>query len=298
MARPGGAQAMRARAKLNLYLHVLGRRADGYHILDSLVAFADVGDEIRVRPADDLSIALDGPFASALQGAPPEDNLVWRAAVRLAEAAGVPARARIELTKILPVASGIGGGSADAAAALHLLSALWGVCLDDGALRRLAFSLGADVPMCLAGVPAYAGGAGEVLDPAPALPSAHAVLVNCGVAVATKDVFARRTGAYSDAARFAEAPSDAAALSRLLAARRNDLDAPARAIAPEIDRTIAALERARGCLLARMSGSGATCFGLFADEADARVAAARIGMEQPGWWVAAAALARAPMASV
>lgn len=300
MAGPGGAQAMRARAKLNLYLHVLGRRADGYHTLDSLVAFADVGDEMRVRPADDLSIALDGPFASALQDAPPEDNLVWRAAVRLAETAGVPARARIELTKTLPVASGIGGGSADAAAALHLLSALWGVRLDEGALRRLAFSLGADVPMCLAGIPTFAGGAGEVLVPAPALPSVQVVLVNCGIAVSTKDVFARRTGDYSDAARFAEAPADAAALARLLVARKNDLEAPARAIAPEIGRTIAALERAHGCLLARMSGSGATCFGLFADEGDARAAAAHIGMEHPGWWVAGAALASAPapMASV
>ncbi|MBM3540766.1 MAG: 4-(cytidine 5'-diphospho)-2-C-methyl-D-erythritol kinase [Alphaproteobacteria bacterium] len=285
---------MRARAKLNLYLHVLGRRADGYHVLDSLVVFADMGDEMRVRPADALSVAIDGPFAAALQGAPPEDNLVWRAAVRLAEAAGVPVRARIELTKNLPVASGIGGGSADAAAALRLLSALWGARADDGALQRLAFSLGADVPMCLAGVPAFAGGAGERLDPAPALPPVHAVLVNCGVAVATKDVFARRAGAYSEPARFAEAPADADAFARILAARRNDLEAPARAIAPAIGQTIAALERAHGCLLARMSGSGATCFGLFADEAAARVAAARIGADNPEWWVVAAALTRAP----
>ena len=285
---------MRARAKLNLYLHVLGRRADGYHVLDSLVVFADMGDEVCVRPADALSFAIDGPFAAALRGAPPEDNLVWRAAARLAEAAGVPARARIELTKNLPVASGIGGGSADAAAALRLLSALWRARVDDGALSRLAFSLGADVPMCLAGIPAFAGGAGEALEPAPALPSVHAVLVNCGVAVATKDVFARRTGAYSQAARFAEAPADANMFVRILDARRNDLEAPARAIAPAIGQTIAALERAQGCLLARMSGSGATCFGLFADEGAAREAAARIGRDNPGWWSAAAALTRAP----
>jgi 4-diphosphocytidyl-2-C-methyl-D-erythritol kinase len=288
---------MRARAKLNLYLHVLGRRADGYHALDSLVAFADVGDVLTVSPAETLQLEIAGPFAPALASERPENNLVWRAATRLAETAGVPPRARLSLEKNLPVASGIGGGSADAAAVLLLLSELWGVRMAEAEIQRLAFSLGADVPMCVKGMPLFAGGAGEDLTPAPALPPAHVVLVNDGTALATKDVFARRSGPFSETARFSQAPADARALARLLAQRRNDLEAPARSLAPSIATVIEALAAEPGCLLARMSGSGATCFGLFAERTEAKKARARLASARPRWWLAMAALSREPPAT-
>jgi len=272
-----------APAKLNLYLHVLGRRPDGYHRLDSLVAFADIGDALAARPAPALALDIAGPFAAGLAGG--EKNLVWRAAALLAEKLGRLPGAALTLTKNLPVASGIGGGSSDAAATLKLLLELWQARLDDAALAALAQELGADVPVCLAARAAWLGGIGESVEPAPGLPPLAVVLVNPGVALATASVFQRFASAYSPPARFA-IPPDATEFARLLAARRNDLTPAASGLAPAISTVLERLAECPGALLARMSGSGATCFALFADLAAAEDAARRLGQREPAWWVA------------
>jgi 4-diphosphocytidyl-2-C-methyl-D-erythritol kinase len=239
------------------------------------VVFAGVGDWVTAQPADQLSLRVTGPFGAALSG----DNLVLRAARSL----GVTAA--LELDKQLPVASGIGGGSADAAAALRALCALTGRALPDAAA---VLALGADVPVCLAGVPLRMQGVGEVLTPLPALPECYLVLVNPGVAVATPAVF--KALARQDSPAIESIPDWATAvdLAAWLRAQRNDLEAPAMALAPVIADVKAALEARPGCLLARMSGSGATCFGLFASEELAKAAAAVLRDEAPAWWVAAA----------
>jgi 4-diphosphocytidyl-2-C-methyl-D-erythritol kinase len=278
-----------ARAKLNLYLHVVGRRGDGYHLLDSLVAFADVGDELTVAPAQALSLAVTGPQAASLQDAP-RDNLVWRAAELLARHAGRAPAAALTLAKHLPVASGVGGGSSDAAAALRALDALWQLGLDETELASLGATLGADVPVCLAARASWLGGIGEQIEPAPALPEVTAVLVNPGVALPTPAVFKARRGEFSPPARFAM-PIDAAGLAALLADRRNDLTPPAIALVPAIGEVLDRLAALDGALLARMSGSGATCFALFARRESAQAAAARLAAERPGWWVAEGKLA-------
>lgn len=282
------AHAAVARAKLNLYLHVVGRRDDGYHLLDSLVAFADIGDTVSVKPAETLALIVDGPFADAVPKG--DDNLVLRAARALSAAAGVAPRAEIRLTKILPVASGIGGGSADAAATLRLLSMLWELDPDRVVLRKVAAPLGADVPMCLDAHPIFAGGIGDDVTAAPALPPAWVVLVNAGVPVLTPAVFRRRSGPFSTADRFAEAPADTAALACLLAARRNDLTQAALEDCPVVADVLAALAALPGALLVRMSGSGGTCFALYAAGIEAAAAARRLAASRPRWWVAAARL--------
>ncbi len=274
-----------ARAKVNLCLHVTGRRADGYHLLDSLVVFAETGDRIEAEAASDLSLTVTGPQGAGLSAG--EDNLCLRAARSFGQTQG----ARLTLHKHLPVASGIGGGSADAAAVLRALSRLWRVALPDAAAL---LRLGADVPVCLAGRPARMRGVGERLDPVAALPPAWLVLVNPGVAVATPEVFRRlERRDHPPLPDTLPAFADAGALAAFLRAQRNDLEAPARQIAPVIGDVIAALAEQPGCLLARMSGSGATCFGLFATEAAAQAAAARLRGRQPGWWIEAAAMAPA-----
>ncbi len=272
-----------APAKVNLYLHVVGRRADGYHLLDSLAVFPDVGDTLRAAPDDGFSLAVEGPFGVALAAEP--DNLVLRAGRALAEAAGIEPRARLVLEKHLPVASGIGGGSADAAAALRLLRRLWKLDVPDAGLRRIAATLGADVPVCVGSRPVRMGGVGEILSEPPRLPPFGMVLVNPGVGVATPAVFRARTGPMSEPAALAPGWADAAAMAADLARLGNDLEAPARDLCPQIGDVIAAIASMPACLLARMSGSGATCFGVFPDAAAARSAAA--ALRQPGWWVAA-----------
>jgi 4-diphosphocytidyl-2-C-methyl-D-erythritol kinase len=269
-----------APAKVNLFLHVVGRRADGYHLLDSLAVFPQVGDTVRAVPADTFSLLLEGHFGGALQAEP--DNLVLRAARGLAELAGVRAAARLTLVKTLPVASGIGGGSADAAATLRLLGRVWGVSPPPEALHALALRLGADVPVCLRARPARMAGVGETLSPAPDLPAFGMVLVNPGVAVSTPEVFRARLGGVSAPASLPAFWPDAAAMARDLAVLSNDLEPPAVALRPVIGEVLAALRSMPGCLLARMSGSGATCFGVFADAAAASAAAGLV--QRPGWW--------------
>ena len=275
-----------APAKLNLYLHVTGRRPDGYHVLDSLVAFAGCGDVLRAEDAPALSLRVTGPLAAGLDTE--ADNLVLRAARALAAEAGTAPRAALTLEKHLPVASGIGGGSADAAAALRVLCALWRLKLDPAVLDRIALRLGADVPVCLHGRPARMGGIGEVLTPAPPLPPCAVLLVNPGVAVPTAAVFRARTGAFSVVPRLPDGWTDAAAMAADLAALRNDLEGPARALCPAIADVLSAIAAQPGCSLARMSGSGATCFGLFAETAAAEHAAGQVA--RPGWWTWAGAL--------
>jgi 4-diphosphocytidyl-2-C-methyl-D-erythritol kinase len=278
-----------APAKINLYLHVVGKRDDGYHLLDSLVAFAGYGDTLQVSPSEKLTLAVDGDFADAL--ANESDNLVLRAARELASALGRAPQAAIRLTKNLPVASGIGGGSADAAATLRALEALWGTSLPDAALNALALKLGADVPVCCAGHPAFMGGIGDEIAAAPPLPPVGLVLVNPGIKLATVEVFKARHGAFSQPARFSQSPRDAADLAELLRVRTNDLAAPAARLCPAIPEVLAALERTPGCRLARLSGSGATCFGVYDDPDVAIGAAAVLGWNCPGWWITATRLA-------
>ncbi|KZD12854.1 4-diphosphocytidyl-2C-methyl-D-erythritol kinase [Oceanibaculum pacificum] len=275
-----------APAKLNLFLHVTGRRADGYHLLDSLVAFAGQGDHIEAAPSDQLSLKIDGPFAAALSAEP--DNLVLRAARLLAEAAGRPAQAALRLTKTLPVASGIGGGSADAAAALHALMNLWKIALPEDVLAALALQLGADVPVCLLGRSARLSGVGETLEPV-ALPALPLVLVNPGQPLSTPAVFKARQGPFGAPAPEA-IPTDPTALVSFLAAQRNDLASAAIALLPAISDVLDLLQRQPGCLLARMSGSGPTCFALMQTEDAATEAAHTIGRERPGWWAVATRL--------
>jgi 4-diphosphocytidyl-2-C-methyl-D-erythritol kinase len=281
---------MLARAKVNLYLHVTGRRADGYHLLDSLIVFADTGDEIALAPADRLSLAIDGPFAAGLQAGP--DNLVLRAATALRDLTGARAGAAIRLTKNLPIASGIGGGSADAAATLAGLCGLWNVAPGRAALLGLAAKLGADVPVCLDGMPSFVGGIGEELAPARGLPPAWLLLANPGVATPTPAVFKARQGAFSKAARWSEPPRDFAEFAVRLRGCGNDLTEAAISVTPAIRDVLVALAALPGCVVARLSGSGATCFGLFADEAGARAGEAALRAARSGWWVIAAAMTR------
>jgi 4-diphosphocytidyl-2-C-methyl-D-erythritol kinase len=262
-----------ARAKVNLYLHVVGRRADGYHLLDSLAVFPGAADVVRGQRARGLSLSVTGPFGAGLAGE--ADNLVLRAARALAEAAGVAADAALVLEKNLPVASGIGGGSADAAAALRLLCRMWGVEAD---LAGIAARLGADVPVCVASRPARMGGIGERLGAAPAMPPFGMVLVNPGVAVSTPAVFRARAPGFREPAGLPDGWATVGAMVDDLHRTGNDLEAPALALTPEIAEALTWLRGLEGCLLARMSGSGATCFGIFAATPPAVVA-------PPGWWV-------------
>ena len=272
----------RARAKINLHLHVVGRRTDGYHLLDSLVVFAGAADVLTVEPSETLSLSVTGSFAAGLAGE--ADNLVLRAARALAVHAGRPPAGRLVLEKNLPIASGIGGGSADAAAALRLLNRFWAIGASQGTLAAIAGGLGADVPVCVASRPALMSGIGEILAPPPRLPEAGIVLVNPGVAVSTPAVFRARNGGFSAAAVWPEEGwRDAESLAASLQTTGNDLEAPALGLAPVIGEALAALAADPGCLLARMSGSGATCFGLYADAAVARRAAEAVA--RSGWWV-------------
>ena len=273
-------------AKVNLTLQVTGRRADGYHELSSLVVFADCGDRLTFAPNDALNLTLQGPFAGGL---PAADNLVLRAAKGLAELTGRPLPFAITLTKTLPVAAGIGGGSADAAAVLRALCPLADLSLDDAELRDLALALGADVPVCLASRPALLSGIGERLEPLAGLPPMALVLANPGLPLSTADVFKARQGPFSQVAA-QRPPTATEPFLQWLAERSNDLEAAARAVRPEVARVIESLAATQGCRLARMSGSGATCFGLYESRAEAERAALSLAEREPQWWVKAAGL--------
>jgi len=272
-----------APAKINLTLHVTGRRRDGYHTLDSLVVFAGIGDRIEIKHADRLSLTLSGPFATGV----PKDrrNLVWKAAQLLRLRRGVTAGAAIHVEKYLPHSAGIGGGSSDAAAVLRTLCKLWSV---EPLPQADVLTLGADVPVCLAAAPRRMQGVGEILTPLTGLPPAGLVLVNPDVRISTSTAFAAlgtKTGPTMPSAipRFKTTRE----LADWLALQRNDLEAPARRIAPETEQALRALD---GALIARMSGSGATCYGLYSGRDSAISAARKIARSRPKWWVRASAL--------
>lgn len=277
-----------APAKVNLFLHVTGRRDDGYHFLDSLVVFAGVGDSIAANAADTLSLRIGGKFGPAL--AADDDNLVLRAARALRDEYAPGMGADILLEKNLPVASGIGGGSADAAATLRALCTLWGVTPDAPGMAKLALSLGADVPVCLAGRTQRMQGIGETLADVQALPPLSIVLVNPGVAVPTPAVFKARTGGFSARAFWPDRPLGMDGLFRALNATHNDLEAAAVRVQPVIGDVLAALRKVPDARLVRMSGSGATCFALFERTEDAGRVAQTLRAGHPDWWVAAAVI--------
>ncbi len=280
-------------AKINLYLHVTGRRPDGYHEIDSLIVFAGIGDRLQVTASDRLELQVSGPLAAAVPAG--AENLVLRAARALSQTCGPAGGARIGLEKHLPVAAGLGGGSADAAAVLTALGEHWQVPLARPGLHEIALGLGADVPVCLYGRPAFAAGIGERLKRAPPLPPAWLVLVNPGAALATADVYAARAGGFSAPARWTKTLPDLNALVGRLAGLRNDLEVPARTLAPEVDEALTLIGRQSDVLLARMSGSGATCFGLFAARPGADRAAAAISAERPHWWIRVAPMLHGPL---
>ncbi|MBL6932868.1 MAG: 4-(cytidine 5'-diphospho)-2-C-methyl-D-erythritol kinase [Rhodospirillales bacterium] len=280
-----------APAKINLYLHITARRDDGFHLLDSLVAFAGIHDTITINASDDLTFEIDGPYGPELEDAP--DNLVLQAARALSRLTGISAGAHLKLVKRLPVASGIGGGSSDAAATLKGLIRLWGVKPEKNVLQALALELGADVPVCLHGRTAFMAGIGEELSAAPALPPCSLVLVNPGVNVSTPEVFkthAKLGTGFSKPGRFVYAPKDLGELVSILQSRNNDLTPAAVALAPVIGSVLAALEDCNGAQMVRMSGSGATCFALFSGPGEAAAATLKLSHDHPYWWVRAGSL--------
>lgn len=281
--RASDAFSIAAPAKINLYLHVTGKRADGFHLLDSLVAFAAVHDTITIEPSHNLELTTDGPFGTGLPTT--SDNLVLRAAEQLRSLADISEGARITLSKQLPIASGIGGGSADAAATIKGLVRLWGIHPGHYDLSGLALGLGADVPICLYGQAAFMGGIGEQIEPLAYFPDVPMVLVNPGVGVSTPAIFKARKSEFSLPGQFDTPLTSAEALIKILKdSRANDLAQPAIETEPIIGDVLAAIEATTGCQLSRMSGSGATCFGLYATQADADRAADQIKTSQPEWW--------------
>jgi len=285
-----------APAKINLFLHVGDKRADGYHALQSLVVFADVGDELTLHRSRTLSLAIEGPFAGPLsiEG----DNLVLRTARLLAEKLELPLGADIVLTKNLPVASGIGGGSADAGAAMRGLTRLWRRFLDpqkqlhiEQGAGRWATELGSDVPVCLRSSPSWMEGRGELITAAGIVPQFPLLLVNPGVAVSTGPIFQALKERRGTRMEKPEALHDKKTLLEFLAATINDLETPAREIQPVIGDVLDTLAAQPGALLTRMSGSGATCFALFESEDASTAAAEVIASRQRGWWVRAGRVA-------
>ena len=286
-----------ARAKVNLTLQVYGRRTDGFHDLESVVAFADCADRLTLSPGSNLDLKMSGPLAQACGET--SDNLVLKAARLLAERVPDMKAGSFSLDKALPVAAGIGGGSADAAAALRLLSQLNGLALDDPRIIEVAQLTGADVPVCVNSLGCVMTGVGETLQPL-SLPTMPCVMVNPGVPVATKDVFKAlglRNGELLVGAtdvllqdRWPDAKASLEDWVEALAASSNDLEAPAMRVQPVIGEVIAALNATNGAWLARMSGSGATCFAIYENTAEAGRAAEKLRRDHPGWWVHAGTL--------
>jgi 4-diphosphocytidyl-2-C-methyl-D-erythritol kinase len=286
-----------ARAKVNLTLRVVGRRRDGYHDLESVVAFADCADRLSLTPGSKLSLATTGPLARDCGET--ADNLVFKAAQLLSERVPDLKLGDFTLDKVLPVAAGIGGGSADAAAALRLLAQANGLAVDDARVVEAARLTGADVPVCLASRPCVMTGVGETLLPL-SLPKMPCVMVNPRLPVASKDVFAAlglRNGELlvgaTDVLQATAWPEDGASVEdwvEALAAGSNDLEAPATRIQPVIGEVLSALNATNGAWLARMSGSGATCFAIFENTAEAQRASQKIQLDHPRWWVHAGVL--------
>jgi 4-diphosphocytidyl-2-C-methyl-D-erythritol kinase len=275
-------------AKVNLTLRILGKRQDGYHEIESLVVFADIGDHLALAPGGDITLEVEGPLAA--QAGPDGDNLVIKAAHALARQMSNFTAGKFTLTKFLPAQAGIGGGSADAAAALRLLARANGLASDDPRLFQAARETGADVPVCLDPQPRWMRGIGDVLSAPVSLPQLPAVLVRPDVALATKDVFVALKAAPLTArptAALPDLPADAAGFVHFIAARANDLERPATSIAPQVVAALSSLRTQPLCLLARMSGSGSACFGVFGSPQAASDAARTLAANHPSWWVQA-----------
>ena len=291
--REGANAAMLKRtapAKVNLSLRILGRRADGYHLLESLTTFAELGDEISVAPADRLTLTVDGEFAAAAGGG--KGNLVLKAAQLLQERTGCAQGATICLTKHVPVGAGLGGGSADAAMALHLLNELWTLNVSRDTLIGWAPELGADVAMCLAARPVFACGIGEILTPLPSpLPAFHAVLVHPRTPLLTADVY-RALQVVAQPSRLpAPGALNPAQWLAYMRAQGNDLEPAAMQVSPDVPKVLHALQQLTpAASLVRMTGSGACCFALYPTPDAATQAAAHIRAQHPHWWVVATPL--------
>jgi len=283
----------KAAAKINLTLRVIGRRADGYHDLESLVVFADVADVLTLQPGAEDKLDVSGPFAGS--SGVIADNLVLKALAALRQRIAGLKGGQFRLEKNVPVAAGLGGGSADAAAALRLIARNNSVALDDPRLLAAAREVGADVPVCLDPRPRIMRGVGELLSPPLELPALPAVLVNPGVALATRDVFAKFTGAEGED-ELAEVPREFDALIDDLDTHGNDLTAAACACAPVVAEVLAAMKNLPGARLVRMSGSGSSCFALFATQREAAAAARQLAGQQKSWWVQSTVLGAAPRA--
>jgi 4-diphosphocytidyl-2-C-methyl-D-erythritol kinase len=281
-----------APAKLNLYLHVTGRLDNGYHTLDSLIAFADIGDSIDIEPAQDFEFHVRGPYEKIfspkeLDASPNSANIAVQAAWALARAAQKTLNIRVTLTKNLPLASGLGGGSSDAAAVIWGLCEWWNILRNTHYLPGLMAKLGADVPVCFSCKASRVRGIGDVLDPAPPIGETPIVLVNPGRHCSTAEVFAHFSGTYKEPMPLPPSLENFKDLIAFLKSRENDLQPPALEVAPEIASALKLLENQKGCAFTRMSGSGATSFGLFENEAHAQKAAKTIAAKNPGWWVKA-----------
>ncbi|HYD17679.1 MAG TPA: 4-(cytidine 5'-diphospho)-2-C-methyl-D-erythritol kinase [Patescibacteria group bacterium] len=287
---PHNTFTLQAPAKLNLFLHITGKRADGFHLLQSVMVFVDVGDRLEFAPHDTLFLDVDGPFAADMP--PANDNLIYRAAQLLAQEYRTHMRGAVRLTKNLPVASGIAGGSSDSAAGLRGFARLWGLPDEHDRLMRLAQNLGADVPACFIGKPVWAEGIGEKMMRLPEMPQMHFVLANPMVPTPTPEVFKRYRERFSPPIQFSGRRKTMHEWIADLKIYRNDLTEAAMQVTPAIRDVLQALEHTPNCRLARLSGSGATCFGMY-DSAEAAMAAVnKLKQLQPGWWIAPANLVR------
>lgn len=269
-------------AKVNLFLHVCGRRNDGYHLLESLVGFTEFGDRISAKLADDLTLTVEGPFAAELPSIV-DKNLIIRAAKVLLEKAGIQKGAHIKLEKNIPISAGIGGGSADAAGTLRALTDLWRLEYSDHSLARLGMRIGADVPICIYSQPAIIEGVGEIVIPQKYFPPCGVVLANAGGIVSTTRVFAERSGSFTKKLIWPEIGSFDNLVNELKI-RKNDLSQAAGMILPVIHEVLAAISKTKDCEFYQMSGSGGTCFGLYPNQKAAEKAAISISENNPRWW--------------
>ena len=279
-----------APAKINLFLHITGKRADGYHLLQSLMVFVDIGDDLDFAPHDGLFLDVDGAFAGEMPQA--ANNLVYKAAALLAEEYKTTMRGAVLLTKNLPVASGIAGGSSDAATALRGLAKLWGLPEEQERMLRLAQELGADVPACYIGKPVWAEGIGEKVTRLQEMPPMHFVLVNPMIATPTPEVFAHFKRVFSPPIQFSGRRKTMHEWIADLKIYRNDLTEAALEVCPEIAQVLRALQETPNCHLARLSGSGATCFGMYDSPAAAIAAVNKLKQQYPRWWIAPANLVK------
>lgn len=294
---PDGTLNIFAPAKINLFLHITGKRNDGYHTLDSLVCFTDIGDEITIAPAQTLGLDIKGPLAHGFSGAekeagPNSKNLVILAARALAKLCDRPLDFKVTLVKNIPMGAGLGGGSADAAAVIWGLLKYWDLPLTLPGLDALLLSLGADVPVCFACTTLRVQGIGEVIKAAPVMGEYNCVLIYPGKPCNTKAVFNAFKGEF-DAPLPPQNFDARAAFLAMMRKTQNRLTPVSRTLVPEIENVLHGLIHETGCEIARMSGSGSACFGLFIDERTARTAAVKIAEQNQDWWVQATTIGRA-----